>query len=165
MSILAPLLTITAPKPSKSASVHLLKFLAIYILRGHLQKYPSPKLKLKLHCCPLFPRHSTTLPSPKISVLQRFSNPDLQHSKSFGHSIPLIISSICVLCSCVISIANLTFSVPSLGSHRLPLFHNSTSDYITRSIKKPLLIAASKKQGLTKKLYVLCYILTNRYFM
>jgi len=74
-----------------------------------------------------------------------------------------MISSICALCSCVISIANLTFSVPSLGSHRLLLFHNSTSDYITRSIKKPLLIATSKKQGLTKKLYLGRTMFYNNY--
>ena len=50
MSSLAPLLPITAPKPScKGVSAHLLKFLVIYLRRGHLQKYPKPKLKLNLH--------------------------------------------------------------------------------------------------------------------
>src|SRR4030042_205020 len=43
--------------------------------------------------------HSITLPSPTILTLQRFSNPDLKHSKPFEQVIEAIILSICSMCS------------------------------------------------------------------
>ncbi len=67
-----------SPHPSRAlVSVHLLKFLAIYFRRGHLQKYSSPKQKLNLQGSVLSPKHPTTSPSRKIFTLQRSSNPDL----------------------------------------------------------------------------------------
>ena len=47
----------------KGMSAHLLKFLAIYLRREHLQKYPYPKVKLNLHSRELSSKHSTSSPS------------------------------------------------------------------------------------------------------
>ncbi len=86
----------------KEVGFYILKFMAMYLRSGHLQKADLPKGSANLH---LFSSKHSINWSPAMSfVLPRSSNPDLRHLKSSGHSISLAIRSICLACSFVISI-------------------------------------------------------------
>jgi hypothetical protein len=87
---------------SQEGGFYILKLIAMYLRSGHLQKAELPKGSAKLH---LFSSKHSTNWSPATSfALHSFSNPDLRHLKSSGHSISLVIRSICLACSLVIFI-------------------------------------------------------------